>query len=284
MNDELLQQPGKLFRIKRRSRDKTCQAVRCHNKSEVDLPGDLWREDAVELCENCAVIALTFAEAYPEYEPPQTAFTPQERAELKHLIIIQEQIKLKGREGLDVLGIVRKHMITNQMELERSNTWLLQIVQERKTLEAQKEEIVGPMKLALSRVQALFRPVEQHWADAELMQRRKIELWKAGEADHNERAMAAAAEAIAAGDDGAATAALAKITNTAELEGTTLTEVWDVEIEDVYKVPQEYLHPPRPDISALKIYARTEANEGRVPLVPGVKFVKSARSTVRGVK
>lgn len=267
-----------IFAIKKFNRH-SCQAARCKAQFELELPGDLWREAVVKLCTPHAEQALAFAEANPDYDPPKTVYTPAERAELQHLQGVSEAIQLKSREGQDVLDIVEKSEITTQQELARANEWLHWIKDERKNLAQQKKELVDPTKLLLSRIEALFKPAEQFWADAELLQRRKIELAKLGEQENNERALQEAQAAIQAGDEAGTVAAIAKITHVSELDGLTVTERWDFEVVDESVLDRKYM---RPDLSLLKIYCKKFKPDEVPDPVDGVRFFKDAGTVVRG--
>lgn len=271
--------PVTLFKLKKPSRKNTCQAVRCNNPAPNEVPGELWRVTSARLCDECLAIALAFSEANPGYEPPQTVFSPAERAELLHLQEVQDEVKLKRREGADVHGIVRDFKVVTRADLVRANEWLHDVVQERKQITAKEQEITGPMKLALSRVVALFKEVKQPWADAEIVLRRVIELAKFAEGENNERAMLEASVAVAAGDAEGAVEALSKVSHVSELPGVTGVDKWDFVVEDEAQLPREYL---RPDLSLLKMHCnKTKAGEEPAPIA-GVKFVRDVRLIVRG--
>lgn len=271
----------KLFTLKSKSKSKDdiCRARGCKLNAIGEFPGDLWREFPIRLCEQHAEEAAAFAEAHPNYEPPQV-WSPQERAELAQLQVVSDEVAIKRREATDVTEIVRAYKIETQADLERVNEWLQWAVKRRKEIALRKESIVAPIRLAISRLQSLFGPVEKSWADAELLLRDKIRRHALVESERTEAAMDIAAEAAAAGDEAVATAVLATVTNVSELPGTRVEFIWDVEVVDIEQLPAEYVIK-KADVSALKIYAREQQKLGKVPEVPGVKFVKDARTIVR---
>lgn len=272
----------KLFALKAagKSKDDTCRARGCKNQAVGEFPGELWREFPVRLCDGCAEKAVLFAEENPNYEPPQI-WSAQERSDLQRMELAGQQVGIMMREGMDGAQIARGFEIEDQKDLELVNQWLLWVVERRKEIESFKDSLIGPLNLVISRIRALLGPAEQTWADFEVLVRHKLSRHALLEAERTEAAMAAAAAAAAAGDETGAALATSKITNVSELEGTSVSFVWDVEIEDVEKVPSKYIMPKRADISALKIYARECQKLKQIPTIPGVKFVKNARTIVR---
>ncbi len=275
----------KLFTLKAagKSKDDACRARGCKNQAVGEFPGELWREFPVRLCDGCAEKAALFAEENPNYEPPQI-WTAQERSDLQRMELAGQQVGVMMREAMDATQIARDFEIEDQKDLELVNRWLQWIVVRRKEIEAFKSSLISPLNLVVSRIRALLGPAEQSWADFEVLVRDKLSRHALLEAERTETAMAAAAAASAAGDEAGAAAAVATVTNVSELEGTSVSFFWNVEIEDIEKVPAEYLMPKRADISALKIYARERQKANEVPSVPGVKFVKDARPIVRSPK
>lgn len=272
--------PTSLFKLKKSVKG-ACQAARCRAQHALEISGELWRAEVAKLCEPHAAEALAFAEAHPDYVPPQTVFSPEEKADLMHLRDVAEEIKLFAREGDDVLGIVRDFKIETQADMQRVNDWLHDVVERRKKLAEKEKSVTEPFALGLSRLKALFRPAKQFWADAEIVLRRKISLTKMGEAERNEAAMQQAAEATAAGDQEGAAAALARVAHVSELEGTTIVDSWEFEIVDESKLPREYM---RPDVGLIKMYANRAQKEHFEPEIEGVKFTRGARPIVRTAK
>jgi hypothetical protein len=271
-----------LFKLKKSVKG-ACQAARCRDAHVLEISGELWRVGLAKLCEKHAAEALVFAEARPDYAPPQTVFSPEEKADLMHLRAVAEEIKLVAREGDDVLGIARNFEIETQADLVRVNDWLHGVAEKRKEIAEKEKFCTEPFTLGLSRLRALFRPAKQYWADAEIVLRRKISLARTGEAERNEAAMQKAAEAAASGDSEGAVAALAEIAHVSELEGTGIVDFWEFEVVDVNKMPPEYTRLV-PDLGLIKMYANRAQKEGFEPEIEGVKFVKGARPVVRTAK
>ena len=184
-------------------------------------------------------------------------------------------------------------VVCNQQSYERAGAMLQQIAKIKKGIQA---EFAEPKKKAHEAHKALTA-LEKRFLDfasqGEAELRNKIEhYWQAEQARiaaeeerkriESEKQMQIAANAEAAGDTetaeiATALAAMEESTVTAapKAAGVSMREVWSAEIEDITKVPREYLIP---DMNALNALAKAMKKESPIP---GVKFVKSISSSVR---
>lgn len=149
----------------------------------------------------------------------------------------------------------------SEMIVEAKTRW--------KKLDAQEHTITKPLNESLKATRDLFRAPKEYFARIETFFKAAIATHAQAEAERNRLATAAAAKAFAAGDNAETAVALERVTDlktTAAVSGVGTREAWDFEIEDIQKIPIEFLY-------ADTIKIRNAMMDGRRDL-PGVRYFK----------
>lgn len=157
-----------------------------------------------------------------------------------------------------------------EVTTDEEATWAAEKLRELKGAAKKAEEdrtsISRPLNEALRALNALAKRVSEPLAKAEGIIKGKLSAYAAAREQDREDAMVEAA----AGDP----TALARTAPAAPLEGVTMREVWDFEVEDPNAVPREYcVVDPR------KI--REAMTNGDPRQIPGVRFFKKAIVSAR---
>ncbi len=148
---------------------------------------------------------------------------------------------------------------------------LVRVVKRRsQELQAVKEGITKPMRESLSATQALFKPVESRYEEAERLLKDKIASYLRRRQEENRAALqtAAAANDISTVVELASKAAPVP-------EGISTRTLFDAEVIDESQIPREYLIP-----DFTKIRAVIRASKGSVA-IPGIRVVERTSVAVK---
>jgi hypothetical protein len=129
----------------------------------------------------------------------------------------------------------------------------------------------------VKRIRELIQPAKYEWSELERSLRSRISQAVIAEAERNQELLQAAAQAHADGED--ATDLVRQTTISSDLEGVGVKLVWVAIVDDVSKLPDEYVIR-KPDMQKLKGYVAGFSGEAPMPL-PGVRFVQDAPLRVR---
>jgi hypothetical protein len=177
-----------------------------------------------------------------------------------------------------VAAAAEGHVIENQTEMEIVSEELRKTKGTRNQIKQYEDEITLPLKQVLKRIAELTAPTKKAMERAEGLLRGILSAAAVAEAKRNQELAAQAAQAHVAGQD--ATVATGQMTTSTDLEGVSVKIVWSPVVQDVSKLPEQYVER-RPNLSKLKEYAASF--EGREPdPLPGVSFVQDAPLRVRG--
>ncbi len=147
-----------------------------------------------------------------------------------------------------------------------------------KAIDAEKRSVTKPLNDALTRIRGWFRPVETGLAECAGILNGKILEYQQAIAETNAEALDSARTAVDAGDNEAASEALATIQEDVRAEGVTITERWDFRVCNIGMVPTEYLTI---DTAKVRAEMREQVKDGREPCIPGITFFKQQGVMVR---
>jgi hypothetical protein len=158
---------------------------------------------------------------------------------------------------------------------------VLTLVQGRlSAIEEKRKGIVEPLGKAKAAIDALFRDLREPFEEAK--ERLKARLARL---ENERRALLAASTqaAIAARAEGDLVAAQIALdaagAASVKPEGVSYRYAWDWEVEDLSKVPLEFLAV---NANTVKLYTNRYKNSETIPPIPGLTFTKTATPIARG--
>jgi hypothetical protein len=165
---------------------------------------------------------------------------------------------------------LRQTEITSDDEFAAAGELVKVVKRRSQELQAVKDGITKPMRESLSATQALFKPVESRYEEAERLLKEKISTYLKRRQEENRAALQAAAAAndITTAIDLASKAAPVQ-------EGISTRVTFDAEIVDESLIPREYLVP-----DFTKIRAVVRASKGTA-VIPGVRAVERTSVAVK---
>lgn len=176
-------------------------------------------------------------------------------------------------EASQIWEIASQFVIQTKEDIEIASETIVDAKTRWKKLDAKEKEITAPMLASLAATRDLFRTPKEYLTRIETYFKTAIANHAQAEAEANRKAIAAASQAVAAGNVQATSQALGKVTDlrsTAGAAGVTTREVWDFEVVDVTALPAGYLLPNEKLI-------RHDMGQGKRDL-PGVRYFQ--RTTV----
>lgn len=169
-----------------------------------------------------------------------------------------------------LVDTLRNSEISSDSEYEAAGALVKQVKVRMKELQAVKDGITKPIRESLAATQALFKPVEERYEEAESLLKDKIAAYLKVREERNRAELQAAVEA----DDISTVVELAGKAVPAQ-QGISTRTIYDAEVIDAAAVPAEYLQP---DIN--KIRAVVRAAKGKIE-IPGVRVVERTQVSVR---
>jgi hypothetical protein len=189
----------------------------------------------------------------------------------------QDSVDKAREQGEDYLAAFEDFEIETPEDYEVASDCLKDVKKVAKQIKAEKELATKPMNTALRQVRSWFAPAEKALADTEKLLKTKIADWTLLQEQRNREAMQKAAAASQAGNFDEAHEAAKQITDRPKAKGITVSQPgWDYILEDLSKVPREFLAL---DHSAVKIHLKNAGAEKPTP-IPGVKFVPSTPTVI----
>lgn len=192
-------------------------------------------------------------------------------------LILKPPVEIKLDDVTGGLKIIRKLIINSAEMFEAAIQMTAEVKAERARREAIRKSIVDPINAGLKQANAVFKPGDNMFAEAERILKAKLVAYT----EKQEAARTALLlEAEAQGQEGEHEAASESI---AQIAATVVPKVgnysqsvqWTGEVVDVSKLPREYLIP---DVSRLQ--AITKARKGD-PQIPGWRAWPKTVSIVR---
>lgn len=300
-----------LFQLKKVTKPGQCEAMRCTGEcGPITMPEMLWVGDSnlmtstqrrVELCVKHQAMAEDFANknGFPLEESEQagassaivvresegaklTGFAETKggaSAWLARVYEVVQELEESLTDGKEVVDLVKGLSIETHADLETVGTFAQDVQAQIKATVALEKEITAPIATALARIRDHIKPTKTIWADAMVLLRAKLEAAALKQEARNKAAQAEATALAEAGED--PTAAIERMTNTADLAGVSLKLKWRAEVVDAKLMPDEYVIRI-PNEKKLKEYC-AEA-EGEPEPMAGVKFVRDVDSRIQATK
>lgn len=193
----------------------------------------------------------------------------------------QDTVEEARAHGEEVMEAFKDFEIEDADDFEVAAECLKEIKAQAKKLKAEKELATKPMNSALRQVRSWFRPAEDALSATEAYLKKKIADWTLLQEERSRQAMEAAAAASQAGNFDAAHEAAKGIVERPRAQGVSVSMPgWDYILEDVDKVPREYLAL---DHSKVRIYLKAAGSEEPDP-IPGLRFVRGEATVTARTK
>jgi hypothetical protein len=264
-----------------------CSAARCKEPVHGNCPGELWNDaHEVALCAKHMVLALEYAKYQEEHQPTALAVVPPSEIEGVQVAPTWQQRALEVitwiqslQQQAEVIATsVRGHVIQSQQDMEEAGEQLRAAKGTRNDIKRYEDEVTAPLKAVLKRIAELTAPSKKAWEQAEGLLRGLLSQAALAEQERNRKLAEEAAQAHAAGQN--VTVTVGQMTTSTDLQGITVRRIWNPVVQDVLKLPDEYVER-RPNMLKLREYAASFKGSEPTPL-PGVSFVQDAPLSVRG--
>jgi hypothetical protein len=187
-------------------------------------------------------------------------------------------------DAITQLNELQGATIDNDADLQEFTVLLRETVAERKLIEGMRDEVLSPIKSALktatATVEALFRVSLEAKQASEKKLRELVGAYQQAKATEQRKQIAEAAAAAQARDPAALTQALVAAQGAApgKLGGVSVREVWVAAVKAPDLVPFEWRAPDEKRIAA---HAKNTPIDQDPTPIPGVLFIREARTTVR---
>lgn len=205
---------------------------------------------------------------------------PEEASGLAEARVVNQLTQTSAQ----LLGQAELFTVSTQEDALQASRMLVQLSGAVKEVEARRKFFTGPLREHIKRIEALFKPVVERLEKADMLLRQKLLDYQQEvsrrQAEERARLLSEATEAQAGGDT---ETALALATQASELdtvqrtthveEGSVQTrKVWTFEVEDLGKVPMEYL-----SLDESKVRAAIRAG---IREVPGLRIFQKEQLAV----
>lgn len=195
------------------------------------------------------------------------------------VVVPKVDLSVEANETNQAITLLNSFEILNQDDLNFASELVKTVKDRWKELEEKRTAITKPINEGLRAINALFKPVQDPLAQAELIIKSKIANFTLMQRAAQERAMQAAAAAAQAGNTQRAMLQLAATVPVETPKGVTVKDHWDFEVYDESQIPREYLSVDPDKIKKAIWYADTERTPPRP--IPGIRFFKRGAVTVR---
>lgn len=159
--------------------------------------------------------------------------------------------------------------------LEEASALLAELVQEKEKVDATRRRATDPLNKSLKEINGWFKPALDAYKDIESELRCKIINTRSRLRATAERALRDVEKAYKAGDEEAVTEALEVHNRLAPgidvVPGLTFSQHWDFEVEDISKIPAEFLR-----VDSVKLKSHIRATHGQEE-IPGVTIKQLER-------
>jgi hypothetical protein len=155
-------------------------------------------------------------------------------------------------------------VIEDQTDYEIFTETLIEVKTLNNQLEEQKQSALKPLDQTVRIIRSWFKPTQDKLASAEAGIKRKLGEYILKQESDRKKALQEASSASRSGQDQEALRAIAKagIAKVDAVDGTSYRYTYDIEIEDVTLLPDEWWTP---DESAITRYVRATKGEKAIP-------------------
>lgn len=262
--------------IKKTLDPKQCAAMRCKSTPVSFVSGDAWQLPdgaRVPLCDvhmgrSTLVVhgteVLSAAGALEKRPAPDAAGRAAETLARELNEELSESIEL-----------AKTFEVKTQADLDFVAELLIDVKRKLNQLAEAEASVTKPIRELLEGARELFRPAKNKLTLFEAMLKGKIAHARAVEDANNRKALADVEAAHTSGNEQAVEAALAQIRHQSNVDGVSTRVGWTWQLEDISKVPLEYL-----EVDTLKLNALCRKAAEPDP-IPGIRFVSKNIVTVR---
>jgi hypothetical protein len=280
-----------LFKLKKATKHGQCEAMRCVDEPTPEAVfGALWGlTSGVSLCVKHYEMARSYAVQsdrqlpFKEADSASTAIVPvsEEIVGFRSgglqgwLVRVHEVLQALGAsatEAKSVVEVAKSLTVEDQASLSDVAEWATAVKAKLKDVVALEKEITAPLATAIARLRELVKPAKQGWTDAEHLLRAHLEAAALRQAEHN-RALAVEVQSEET---------VGKLLHTSDLSGVSLKLRWQAVVEDVSKLPDEFV-TRIPNLKKLKEHCAA-AGENEPEPIPGVRFERAVDSRIQAAK
>jgi hypothetical protein len=189
----------------------------------------------------------------------------------------KRELAMKRSSYEKIVEELRAFVIEDDDDYEYASKLLRTIKATSKEIEERRKRVTGPLYEALRNFQSWYKPALDVLENGERDLKKKIAdyyLLKEAQREEQMRLVAAAARE---GNFEKAHEAAQGFVETPTAKGISIQRKWEYEVEDITKVPREFLTL---DHSAVKIYIKNAGEDDPKP-IPGLKFTKSGGVTAK---
>lgn len=170
----------------------------------------------------------------------------------------------QSEEADEALELIRGIALRTNQELAGAVGVVAEMKEKRAAVDEQLKRFTAPLKGVIKDIEGFFKPAIKALDECEVLIKRKISDYTAGEAVQRDRLLADAGEAAQQGDAVAARALVVKADAhlVDKVPGLSMREQWDGEVVDAEAIPREFLIP---DVKALKALTRAKKCDPKIP-------------------
>lgn len=183
---------------------------------------------------------------------------------------LKNQLAVEGSDAQDALDIIAETNIESDEDVHLFAEMLVEVKGHWKRLEESKKPATRPLNESLRVIRDWFRPVQDHYVEAERIIKRKLAEYHNTQRKKKQEALREAQEAVEEGTAEEVETALAKMQDAQEPEVNTVQyrEIWKWEIEDIDEVPRAFLTI---DNRAVQMHMKKYKEDAAIP---GIRFFK----------
>jgi len=181
----------------------------------------------------------------------------------------QKQMLVKTQAFQEGLKDIESFEIEDSEDFELAAEILKEVKRNAKEIDARRKRVTDPIKNALEEFKGWYNPALSTLIKMEAILKAKIASFSEAERRRNEAAMLKASTAAQKGDFEGAHQASRQIVEATGAKGITVQQRWTYVVEDVSKVPREFLTVNHP---LIRQYIR-KSGKLQPKDVPGLEFV-----------
>lgn len=162
---------------------------------------------------------------------------------IAHLVPVQGELRTEEQEASGVLKEIDAMLIEDQEDLDFAGSILTEVKGKKKRLENERGKATRPLLDALNVIRGWFRPAVQYLDQCEKKLKSKIAAYHRQQRQRQQAALQAAGEASMRGDAEVARTQMqeAQQAQVHKVAGVSTREVLKWDVEDLSKVPREFL-------------------------------------------
>ena len=258
-----------------------CAAIRCGASSiEVIAAGTVFdlEKGEVPLCTKHYNKLLLEGIDVPDESSATSTTAPPTTTKMTQWVEPQEQaaLQVEANEAQDALREIEGFEIRGQDDYDFADELLGDVKRNWKTLEERKKRAVGPLNESLKEIRSWFSAPQKFYKSAEELLKQKLLGYVALQRQEQDRLLAEAEQAYAAGDSPGVSEAVrqAVVSEVDVPRHTTIRQVWRWEVVDKAQIPIDLLTPDVHQINEL-----VQKYQGETQ-IPGIR-VSVADSMIR---